>query len=131
MFDLCSGAGTGFLAASYLGYEAVAVDTRASMNQHAVFRMYLAPKLVHEVLGAQEIVFDNFSMAGHKFKKPKIDDPPMWLKGTCIQYYTRLSPLGLQILWCPTPPHQWQLMKPKKTRTEITRAASDLLAHVC
>ena len=88
VFDLCSGAGTGALAASYLGYEAVAVDNSLDMNQQAAHRMQVAPRSVHDVFGPQDIVFDNFSRKSNTFKKPKATDAPVHLKGRWLQYQT-------------------------------------------
>ena len=88
VFDLCSGAGTGALAASYLGYEAVAVDHSLDMNQQAAHRMQVAPRSVHDVFGPQDIVFDNFSRKSNTFKKPKATDAPVHLKGRWLQYQT-------------------------------------------
>ena len=88
VFDLCSGAGTGALAASYLGYESVAVDISMKSNEQAVHRMKLVPKSVHEALGARDIVFDNMFSKGVTFKKPDPNDTPMHLKGTWLQHET-------------------------------------------
>ena len=91
VFDLCSGTGTGALAASYLGYEAVAVDNSLDMNLQASHRMQVAPRSVHEAFGPHEIVFDNFSRKFNTFKKPKANDTPVHLKGRWLQHQTFAS----------------------------------------
>ena len=50
--------------------------------------MQFAPRSIHDVFGARDIVFDNFSMKAVTFKKPNSTDAPVHLKGSWLQYQT-------------------------------------------
>lgn len=88
VFDLCSGVGTGALAASYLGYEAIAVELDADKNQQAEHRMKLSPLSIHGVLDAHDIVFDNFAINPLTFQKPDPTQAPVHILGRWLRCQT-------------------------------------------
>ena len=88
VFDLCSGVGTGALAASYLGYEAIAVELDAAKNQQAEYRMKLSPASIHSVLDAHDIVFDNFAINAVTFQKPDPTEAPVHILGRWLRCQT-------------------------------------------
>ena len=88
VFDLCSGVGTGALAASYLGYEAIAVELDAEKNQQAEYRMKLSPTSIHGVLDAHDIVFDNFAINALTFQKPDPTQAPVHILGRWLRCQT-------------------------------------------
>ena len=88
VFDLCSGVGTGALAASYLGYEAIAVELDAEKNEQAEHRMKLSPTSIHGVLDAHDIVFDNFAINALTFQKPDPTQAPVHILGRWLRCQT-------------------------------------------
>ena len=88
VFDLCSGVGTGALAASYLGYEAIAVEFDPEKNEQAEYRMKLSPPSIHGVLDPHDIVFDNFAINAVTFQKPDPTLAPVHILGRWLQQQT-------------------------------------------
>ena len=88
VFDLCSGVGTGALAASYLGYEAVAVELDPEKNQQAEHRMKLSPTTIHSALDPHDIVFDNFAINALTFQRPDPTSAPVHIQGKWLKYQT-------------------------------------------